>query len=216
MARASRIGTNGLTRECLAVPRDHCRRLFSWPTKHCLVPVLAVISLAIGQDAAMAQQLLSPSGAFVQVGTAKQTREVTTGFVWDWSREWGVGPGLVTGYWEASLSRWSYPNADGRRAAWLGQVGLIPVFRYRPTEGTSAWFIEGGIGLTFMTTIYQTDRRQFSTSFNFGDHIAVGRDFGAKREHELALRLEHFSNAGIKHPNPGENFAQVRYSFRFE
>ena len=43
-----------------------------------------------------------------------------------------------------------------------------------------------------------------------------GRNFGARQEHELVLRVEHFSNAGIKHPNPGENFAQLRYTYRFE
>jgi len=72
------------------------------------------------------------------------------------------------------------------------------------------------MGVTLMTTIYQTDRKRFSTSFNFGDHVAVGCSFGARREQELALRLEHFSNAGIKRPNPGESFVQLRYSLRFE
>lgn len=30
-----------------------------------------------------------------------------------------------------------------------------------------------------------------------------------------ALRLQHFSNASIRHPNPGENFVQLRYARRF-
>ena len=33
--------------------------------------------------------------------------------------------------------------------------------------------------------------------------------------HELALRVQHYSNAGIRHPNPGENFVQLRGSFAF-
>ncbi len=65
-----------------------------------------------------------------------------------------------------------------------------------------------GIGLTLMSRIYRTDDRRFATRFNFGDHLALGFDFGAQREHDLALRLEHFSNGGIKHPNP------ARTSFR--
>jgi hypothetical protein len=76
--------------------------------------------------------------------------------------------------------------------------------------------MEGGVGITFTTTLYETERKRFSTSFNFGDHIAVGRNFGERREHEISLRIEHFSNAGIKHPNPGENFLQIRYSYRFQ
>ena len=50
--------------------------------------------------------------------------------------------------------------------------------------------------------------------FNFGDHLAVGRSFGVQREHELALRVQHFSNGGIKEPNPGETFLQLRYVYR--
>jgi hypothetical protein len=36
------------------------------------------------------------------------------------------------------------------------------------------------------------------------------------RQRELVLRVEHFSNAGIKHPNPGENYVQLRYTHRLE
>jgi len=50
---------------------------------------------------------------------------------------------------------------------------------------------------------------------NFGDHIALGLRLGDRQEHELQLRVEHFSNAGLRKPNPGENFGQVRYVWRF-
>ena len=50
---------------------------------------------------------------------------------------------------------------------------------------------------------------------DFGDHIALGLRLGARQEHELQLRVEHFSNAGLRKPNPGENFGQVRYVWRF-
>jgi hypothetical protein len=32
-------------------------------------------------------------------------------------------------------------------------------------------------------------------------------------QHEVALRVRHFYNAGIKLPNPGENFRQLRYTY---
>jgi hypothetical protein len=62
---------------------------------------------------------------------------------------------------------------------------------------------------------YHTDGKRFSTAFNFGDHVGIGREFGSEHRQELALRVEHFSNAGIDHPNPGENFVQVRWVVRF-
>jgi lipid A 3-O-deacylase len=94
-------------------------------------------------------------------------------------------------------------------------IGLGACVPLRPTGGTSPWFFEAGVGLTLMTSLYETDRKRFFTTFNFAVHLAVGRNFGSRNEHELSLRLQHFSNAGIKDPNPGEDFIQIRYSFRF-
>jgi len=47
------------------------------------------------------------------------------------------------------------------------------------------------------------------------DVAGVGRSFGADRRRELSLRLSHSSNAGIKEPNPGETFLQLRYAVKF-
>ena len=177
--------------------------------------IAAVCFLAgnVSPDTARAEAPGVPSSLFVQYGVADSTRELAAGATWDWAWSKPFATGRVTGYWESSLSRWSY---DGqRKATWLGKVEVTPVFRYRPNSGTSPWFGEAAVGLTLMTTLYATDRKSFSTRFNFGDHIAVGRNFGAGGRYELALRIEHLSNAGIQHPNPGENFAQVRLSYRF-
>jgi lipid A 3-O-deacylase len=180
---------------------------------------LAVLGSLVGfAERANAQDILAslkPSGAFVQLGSVRQTHTLTEGLTWNWGRGWTVGLFRLSGYWEASISEWSYPEMGDRKHAWLGQIGAIPVFRFRPDDGESPWFGELGVGATFTTNLYQTDRKRFSTTFNFGDHIAIGRNFGDRQEHEIALRVEHFSNAGIKHPNPGENFVQLRYSYSF-
>jgi lipid A 3-O-deacylase len=66
----------------------------------------------------------------------------------------------------------------------------------------------------YIVPLFQTNHKRFSTEFNFGNHFAIGRQFGERSQHELALRVEHFSNAAIEHPNPGENFVQLRYAYR--
>jgi lipid A 3-O-deacylase len=177
--------------------------------------LLAAAASLLGASPCFAQDAWWPSAAFAQAGSAGQTHQLSAGFVWEWARQWALGPVRLSGYHEAAVAMWSYPDAAGRRTAWLGQVGVTPVLRLRPDDGASPWFAEVGVGLTFTTALYETQRKRFSTSFNFGDHIGVGRNFGVTREHELALRIEHFSNAGIKSPNPGENFVQLRYSYRF-
>ena len=97
----------------------------------------------------------------------------------------------------------------------LTQIGVIPVVRHEFAGGCSPWFAEGGIGATVTSSVYRGGDKRFSTAFNFGDQVGVGWAFGEARQHEPALHVEHFSNAGIKHPNPGENFIQFRYLRRF-
>lgn len=119
-------------------------------------------------------------------------------------------------YGEASVARWRYPSADGDGHCGLTQFAVIPVLRYRPEAGSSPWFAEAGIGLTLTSRRYQTPAKAFSTRFNFGDHLALGRNFGTEQRHELALRVDHFSNGGYKEPNPGATFLELRYAYRFK
>ncbi|WKB52917.1 acyloxyacyl hydrolase [Eleftheria terrae] len=159
----------------------------------------------------------TPELGFVQYGQAKSdTTAATVGLIWPWQRSWPWAGGQWSGYWEAAVGRWSTDGVNGGRdRSWVTQVGLTPVFRWRGEAGHSPWFFEGGIGLTVVTPIYRSGSKRFSTGFNFGDHLAVGRNFGDDQRHELSLRYQHFSNGGIKHPNPGEDFIQLRYAFSF-
>lgn len=158
-----------------------------------------------------------PNSFFVQYGqTENDTRAVTAGLGWDWPRTRPLWGGELGGYWDLALSHWSTPGPSGRESAVVTQIGVKPAFRWRPSAGASPWFFEAGIGVTVMTPVYENREKRFSTAFNFGDHLAAGRSFGDRREHEVALRFEHFSNGGIRRPNPGENFWQLRYTRRFE
>jgi hypothetical protein len=175
---------------------------------------LALLALGGGAGSAAAFDL-APQSAFAQYGSAGDTEAATIGVTWDWNRRWSLGSGELSGYWEAALGRWRGPAVGDSGSAYTTQIGITPVFRWRPDGGSSPWFFEAGIGANALTPIYRTERKSFSTTFNFGDHLAVGRSFGAQREHELALRVQHFSNGGIKEPNPGETFGQLRYVYRF-
>ena len=174
---------------------------------------LAVLALGFGSGRAAALDL-APQTAFVQYGTTRDTDSAVIGLTWDWNRRWSLGSGELSGYWEAALGRWK-GTAEGGGSAYSTQIGITPVFRWRGDGGSSPWFFEAGIGANAIRPVYHTERKQFSTIFNFGDQLAVGRSFGAQREHELALRVQHFSNGGYKDPNPGETFVQLRYAYRF-
>lgn len=170
-----------------------------------LAPLLSALP-AVAQERHPAM----PDTVFVQAGVAaKETQMLVVGATRDWTWEKELSFGRATGYWEFALGRW---HSEGKGSQWVAQVGVTPVLRIYPHRWNEGWFIEGGIGANLLFPVYHSERKRFSTVFNFGDHIAVGKRFGDKQEHELALRFQHFSNGGIEEPNPGEDFLQLRYS----
>lgn len=180
----------------------------------CMVVGLAALSLT-----AFSAQAESPlnaplvSSTFVQAGFARDARAYVVGASWDWRWRKPLRWGEATGYWESSIGQWRTRHApEGDHSALVTQIGITPVLRWSPAGTTTGLFLELGIGANVLFPIYETDHKRFSTAFNFGDHLAVGHRW---QQHELSLRLQHFSNAGIKHPNPGENFVQLRYAVRY-
>lgn len=132
---------------------------------------------------------------------------------WAWERP--LLGGQLTGHWDAHVAHWSTRQVGApRRESWT-QAALVPTFRLRFNDGHSPWFMEGGIGVSWLDSAYRTARKTFSTRFNFTDHQGFGVTFGPNGAHEFMLILRHVSNAGIKKPNPGEDFVQVRYSVIF-
>ena len=131
---------------------------------------------------------------------------------WSWS---GLGP--INGWsfaWDLFASHWGAPSFEMAIAAMYSSARSPPCAigsRAENPHGSR----EAGLGATAMNHHYRTPDRQFSTTFQFTEVLGLGRSFGARGEHELSLRLQHFSNASIKEPNPGANFARLRYLYRF-
>ncbi|MDM0021557.1 acyloxyacyl hydrolase [Variovorax saccharolyticus] len=175
------------------------------------------LSLFVGAAAA---GMDGAPGAYIDLGATARSRgdaeSFTLGVVLPWSHgEQPVQPRALSFYWDFFLSQWRAPNPDGADWSSYTQLGVIANWRYRFDQGASPWFVEAGVGGTVMDSLYRTSGREFSTTFQFTEQIGLGRSFGLQGEHELSLWLQHFSNAGIKEPNPGENFVRLRYLYRF-
>jgi hypothetical protein len=160
--------------------------------------------------------LAPPDGVFAQGGASERSRSVGLGLTWElpWSAPWQGG--LATAYAELSVAHWTsaglrLPNDP----ASFTRLGAAPALRWYPDADGRRGFVEGGIGVNIFSPVYRVGGRRFSSSFNFGDHLGIGWRFGRAGEHEWVLRVQHFSNAGLRVPNPGEDFAQLRYLRRF-
>ena len=142
------------------------------------------------------------------------TDVLALGVMLPWTPRQPVRGGALSFYADLYASQWRAPAAGGGRRSYA-QLGAIATWRYRFDEGRSPWFAEAGVGASVLDGHYETSTRRFSTRFQFTEVLGVGRSFGARGAHEVSLRLQHFSNAGIRKPNPGENFVRLRYAFRF-
>lgn len=160
-------------------------------------------------------QGLRPAGLYVQGGGGQSgLRAGSLGLVWPWGWSRQVGGGEVTANTELFVSHWRARAAGGGHQGFV-QVGVVPMLRYRFAEGRSPWFVEAGIGLSVMDRRFVTPDRNQGSRWNFSDNLALGHSFGSAGEHEVSLRWQHTSNAGLKDPNPGVDLILLRYAARF-
>lgn len=178
-----------------------------------LRPVVLVVAAVAAASVAAADQ--RPGGFFVEAGAGRaDTRAMTAGVSWPWTWQRAAGALQLGGRTEAFVSGWR-ADAVGGGSDNYAMLGVVPLLRLRPNQGRSPWFAEAGIGLSLMDRRFRTPDKQFSTAWNFYDVLAVGRNYGSQGQHELSLRLAHVSNGGARHPNPGQEFVQLRWGTRF-
>ena len=173
----------------------------------------AALLAAVGPVAAVDWK---PHGASIEAGVGTRgTHMVGLDLVWDWDFERMRRKAELTAHTELLINRWHYDAVGGGRDQ-LTQYVLLPSLRMRLDRGASPWFIELGIGPSWMDKDFQTPNKTFSTRWNFYDMLGIGRNFGGNEgRHEIGLRWAHSSNGGISHPNPGQDFLQLRYVQRF-
>ena len=138
------------------------------------------------------------------------------GVQWDWNKKlvemgnWNLG-----GYWESDFGYWSN-NSFAKTRSSLVDIGFTPVFRFQQTTlSPLSPYAELGVGMHLLSATSVSTQRQFGSSFQFGDHVGAGVRFGDKGKYDIGYRYQHLSNAGIKGPNQGINFHELRLQYHF-
>ena len=135
---------------------------------------------------------------------------------WDWNKKlvemgnWNLG-----GYWETDAGYWQN-RSNARTHNSILELGFTPVFRIQQNRMSAlSPYVEAGVGVHLLSATSISPQRQFGSSFQFGDHVGAGVRFGEKGRYDLGYRYQHLSNAGIKAPNQGINFHEVRLQYHF-
>ncbi|NVK55936.1 MAG: acyloxyacyl hydrolase [Alteromonadaceae bacterium] len=116
-------------------------------------------------------------------------------------------------YFESSVNFWEYGSNNVHDTNFV--LALSPVVSYPIGElNGHDVYAEFGIGLSLLDDT-QFAGKDVSTHYQFEDRLGVKVKLGDEDENELSLRYFHYSNAGLKKPNPGLDFIAMSFMKRF-
>lgn len=176
--------------------------------------ILAAAAAILAMQAAVADDKLIDT-AYGEYASASKVQMARIGATSDWNKQWFQSNGTsLSGYWDASFGAWRGKMANNVPGAHqdLVDIGFTPVFRYG-ADNKKGFYVEGGIGVHLLSKLYNNNDDKLSTAFQFGDHIGVGYVFN--NNWEIAAKIQHFSNGGIKKPNSGVDYAVVKLAYRY-
>jgi lipid A 3-O-deacylase len=177
-------------------------------------------SLAAAGAVAASLNAFAVDGMSLEYGKSDSTnadvRLYRVGLQWDWNKKWfDTGSWHLGGYWDASLGYWDN-DSPGKTNSSLADIGFTPVFRFQSNNRTGlSPYVEAAVGIHFLSKTSVSTQRSFGSSFQFGDHLGLGLRFGDKGQYDVGYRYQHLSNAGLKDPNQGINYNQVRFQYYF-
>lgn len=152
----------------------------------------------------------------VEVGdsfTNPGTVLVRVGGQWNWDKKWlTTGNWSLGGHWDTSIGKWH----TGAGSHDVTDFSITPILRWQKFGGEAVLpYVEGGIGVHYLSNTDISDKRRFSTRFQFGSHLGAGLRFGRSGKYDLAYTFQHISNADIDEPNPGIDLHLFRFKHHF-
>lgn len=175
--------------------------------------IASLIAIAV-TGACLSSSALAIDSASLEFATGNKTKMLRLGLQSNWDNKWFASNGThLGGYWDGTLAQWQGNNFQGKGGTQnLTDIGITPVFRFQ-NDSKKGLYGEAAIGLHVLSEIYDNNSRHFSTNFQFGDHIGIG--YVTQTGWDISLKIQHYSNGGIKHPNPGVNFAVLKAGYAF-
>lgn len=115
----------------------------------------------------------------------------------------------ISVYFETSINFWEYGATNQHDTNFV--LAISPVIQYPIGKFSDKdIYFEFGIGLSTLddTTFAGKD---VGGHFQFEDRLGLMTRFGKNDEHQVALRYFHYSNGGLKSPNPGLDYIAFSY-----
>jgi lipid A 3-O-deacylase len=150
---------------------------------------------------------LALNGVSIEAGRGDhQTNLLRVGVQWQGHRKaFEQSSWHIAHYIDLAVGGWNGEHGT------VYDLGVTPVFRFE--RASRSPYIEAAVGFHVISERNFKGDVETGTRFQFGDHIGIGIVRG---RYDIGLRLQHLSNAGIRNPNPGINFLQLRLQYSLD
>ncbi|MBQ4836683.1 acyloxyacyl hydrolase [Pseudoalteromonas luteoviolacea] len=115
---------------------------------------------------------------------------------------------------EASINLWDREKYHIKETNLVFAISPILHYQVMSLKNGAAIFAELGIGVAYVKNKVFVGKN-IGSHLQFEDRIGVAMKFGEKNKDIIALRYLHYSNAGIKRPNPGLDFISLSFTRLF-
>jgi hypothetical protein len=170
---------------------------------------------ALGMLAAYPASAYGLESASFEFATGTRTKMVRGGVQTGVQHEFFKSNGNhVAVYWDFTIAQWraNYWMRVPGATKHFWDIGATPVLRWQ-RDDRKGLYGEFAAGYHYLTSYYDNDGNKMSTRFEFGDHIGLGYVFN--NGVDFSMKIQHFSNAGIKKPNTGANFVVAKIAMPF-
>lgn len=116
-------------------------------------------------------------------------------------------------YVEASTNFWRYGDPTEYQTNVALAVSPVLKKQFATWYGKPV-FWEFGIGVSMLTE-REFAGKDLGSHFQFEDRIGLLIELDQEKSKTLAIRYMHYSNAGLSSRNPGMDFLNIAYSWRF-
>lgn len=117
-------------------------------------------------------------------------------------------------YWEfsiADIENRRYQNMPGQSQS-VTDIGVTPVLRWQKNQRHGIGG-EIGVGVNYFSQMYNNAGQVSGSRFQFGNHI--GLSYKWSKNIEISLKLQHYTNAGIRAPRSAINFGMIKVAYTF-
>jgi hypothetical protein len=117
-------------------------------------------------------------------------------------------------YWELSANFWEYGTDNQHETNYV--LALSPVFGrvFYLIDDKYPLRWEFGIGVSLVDDT-RFAGKDIGSHYQFEDRLGLSIDFGDRLQQTASIRYMHYSNGGLNSKNPGMDFLNIAYSFKF-